>query len=76
MSLSDAAERIRGIAANEITDGEEDRNGGAKDFCQRRRNMLLSLYLLGYTAFGLLDTFFLGWIAHPQFTESVHQFTI
>ena len=36
--------------------------------------MLLSLYLLRYTAFGLLDTFFLRRVAHPQFTESVHQF--
>lgn len=37
---------------------------------------LLSLYLLGYTLFGLLDTFFLGGIAHPQVTESVHQLVI
>ena len=38
--------------------------------------MLLSVYLLGYTPFGLLDTFFLRWIAHPQVTESVHQLVI
>jgi hypothetical protein len=31
------------------------------------------LYLLGYTLFGLLDTFFFGEVAHPQVTESVHQ---
>jgi len=37
---------------------------------------LLSLYLLGYTLFGLLDTFFLRRVAHPQITESVHQLVI
>ena len=40
------------------------------------REVLLSLYLLGYTPFGLLDTFFLRRVAHPQFTESVHQLII
>jgi len=34
---------------------------------------LLGLYLLRYTLFSLLDTFLLGGVAHPQFTESVHQ---
>ena len=40
------------------------------------REVLLSLYLLGYTPFGLLDTFFLRRVAHPQFTESVHQLVV
>ena len=39
-------------------------------------NVLLRLYLIGYTAFGLLDTFFLCRVSHPQVTESVHQLII
>ena len=39
-------------------------------------DVLLRLYLLGYTAFGLLDTVLLCRIAHPQVTESVHQLVI
>jgi hypothetical protein len=34
------------------------------------------VYLPGYTLLGLLDTFFLGGVAHPQVTESVHQLVI
>ena len=41
-----------------------------------QRAVLLSLYLLRYTPFSLLDTFFLRRVAHPQFTESVHQLDI
>jgi len=50
--------------------------GGAQNSCLGARAVLLSLYLLGYTPFGLLDTFFLRWVAHPQFTESVYQLVI
>ena len=42
----------------------------------RKGGGLLSVYLLRYTPFGLSDTFFLRRIAHPQFTESVHQLAI
>ena len=38
--------------------------------------MLRGLYLFRYTAFGLLDTFLLRWVSHPQVTESIHQLTI
>jgi len=49
---------------------------GNQVYCEGRRDLLLSVYLLGYTLFGLLDTFFLGGVAHPQVTESVHQLVI
>ena len=50
--------------------------GRNQGYCWGRIDVLLSLYLLGYTLFGLLDTFFLGGIAHPKVTESVHQLVI
>ena len=50
--------------------------GRKQGYCEGRRDVLPSLYLLRYTLLGLLDTFFLGGVAHPQVTESVHQFTI
>ena len=49
---------------------------GNQVYCEGRRDLLLSVYLLGYTLFGLLDTFFFGGVAHPQVTESVHQLVI
>jgi hypothetical protein len=47
-----------------------------EDYCYGGRAVLLGLYLLRYTLFSLLDTFLLGGVAHPQFTESVHQLII
>lgn len=63
------------MAVNEIDVRAEDKVG-KPELLLGRRNVLPSLYLLGYTLFGLLDTFFLGGVAHPQVTESVHQLII
>ena len=63
-------------AVNEIDVRAEDTIGGNRGYCYDRRAVLLSVYLLGYTLFGLLDTFFLAGVAHPQVTESVHQLVI
>ena len=63
------------MALHEINVGAEDKVG-KPELLLGRRNVLPSLYLLGYTLFGLLDTFFLGGVAHPQVTESVHQLII
>jgi hypothetical protein len=67
--------RLREMATDEINDKEEDQRGEPRTPVGER-DVLLSLYLLGYAAFSLLDTFFLRWVAHPQFTESVHQLVI
>jgi len=63
------------MATNEINDGEESKRW-SPGLQLEARGVSLSLYLLGYTPFGLLDTFFLCWVTHPQFTESVHQLVI
>jgi hypothetical protein len=63
------------MAANAINDEEVDKRG-SPELLLGAKAVLLRLYLLGYTPFGLLDTFFLRWVAHPQFTESVHQLVI
>lgn len=39
-------------------------------------DVLLGAYLLRYTLLGLLDTFFLRWVAHTQVTKSVHQLIV
>jgi len=49
---------------------------GNQNYPLGTKGWLLSVYLLGYTPFGLLDTFFLRRVAHPLFTESVHQLAI
>ena len=50
--------------------------GRNQDYCLGRMDVLLSVYLIRYTLFSLLDTFFLRRVAHPQVTESVHQLII
>ena len=61
---------------NEINVGEGDKKVKPGLLFYGERAVLLGLYLLRYTLFGLLDTFLLGGVAHPQFTESVHQLII
>ena len=63
------------MVLTEITIGAVD-SKAESGLCEVLRDVLASLRLLGYTTFGLLDTFFLGGVAHPQVTESVHQLII
>ena len=59
----------------EITTGAVD-SKTRSGLCEVRRNMLVRLRFLRHTPFGLLNTFLLGRVSHPHFTESVHQLTI
>jgi hypothetical protein len=69
--------RLREMAVAEVTAGAGDKMGNPGLLLgMREMDVLLSAYLLRYTLLGLLDTFFLRWVAHPQFTESVHQLII
>ena len=65
ISLSDAAEMNREeMAINEIDARAEDKTWKS-GLLLGQMDVLLSLYLLGYTAFGLLDTVLLRRVAHP-----------
>ena len=63
------------MVLTEITIGAVD-SKAESGLCEVLRDVLASLRLLGYTAFGLLDTFLLRRVSHPQVTESIHQLTI
>ena len=63
------------MVLTEITIGAVD-SKAESGLCEVLRDVLASLRLLGYTLFGLLNTFFLRRVAHPQVTESVHQLVI
>jgi hypothetical protein len=58
--------RLREMAVAAITDGAGDKMGSPELLLgMREMDVLLSAYLLRYTLLGLLDTFFLRWVAHP-----------
>jgi len=61
---------------NEINVGEGDKKAKRGLLLWREGCVTGPVSFLRYTLFSLLDTFLLGGVAHPQFTESVHQLII